>query len=342
MAVSDQPIFMYSLFFFSSLCHSLSVVFYNSYLPILVNKHPEVAEAPTYLRSIIFDEISNYMSTMGYIAGYVGSVFVSLVAIGFSISVPTEDDLHVRAILCFGGIWWGAWSIWTFVYLKGYPGKQLQSGEWLLTKGWISTATTLKHAAACPQTFKFLVAYFFYSDSYSTIVTVGVLLMRDVMCMKSLQLGIILVEVMLLAVVGNASALRIQRRFKIQPKYMIVGCLSGYMFLCAFSLLGLIRNSPVGLKSVPEAYLFAAVHGLIIGAVQSYSRTVFCDLVIPGKEAESFALYEITDKGSSWLGSFPLSSIFFPLSFFPHSSKLQKSAPHLNVCGGWGGMYVYQ
>ena len=79
---------------------------------------------------------------------------------------------------------------------------------------------------------------------------------------------------------------------------MIVGCLSGYMFLCAFSLLGLIRNSPVGLKSVPEAYVFAAVHGLIIGAVQSYSRTVFCDLVIPGKEAESFALYEITDKGS--------------------------------------------
>lgn len=316
MAVSDQPIFMYSLFFFSSLCHSLSVVFYNSYLPILVNKHPEVAEAPTYLRSIIFDEISNYMSTMGYIAGYVGSVFVSLVAIGFSISVPTEDDLHVRAILCFGGIWWGAWSIWTFVYLKGYPGKQLQSGEWLLTKGWISTATTLKHAAACPQTFKFLVAYFFYSDSYSTIVTVGVLLMRDVMCMKSLQLGIILVEVMLLAVVGNASALRIQRRFKIQPKYMIVGCLSGYMFLCAFSLLGLIRNSPVGLKSVPEAYLFAAVHGLIIGAVQSYSRTIFCDLLIPGKEAEFFALYEITDKGSSWLGSFSLLFYLFPPQVF--------------------------
>jgi MFS transporter, UMF1 family len=186
-----------------------------------------------------------------------------------------------------------------------------------------------------------LVAYFFYSDSYSTIVTVGVLLMRDVMCMKPLHLGIILVEVMLLAVVGNALALRIQRRFKIQPKYMIAGCLSGYMFLCAFSLLGLIRNSPVGLKSIPEAYLFAAVHGLIIGAVQSYSRTVFCDLVIPGKEAESFALYEITDKGSSWLGSFPLCSICFPVSFFPHSSTLPTGAPHPNVCVCWGGVYIF-
>ena len=40
----------------------------------------------------------------------------------------------------------------------------------------------------------------------------------------------------------------------------------------------------------------------MIGAVQSYSRTMFCDLLIPGKEAEFFALFEITDKGSSWLG----------------------------------------
>jgi MFS-type transporter involved in bile tolerance (Atg22 family) len=40
----------------------------------------------------------------------------------------------------------------------------------------------------------------------------------------------------------------------------------------------------------------------MLGPVQSYSRTVFSDLVIPGKEAEFFALYEITDKGRQ--GSF--------------------------------------
>jgi MFS-type transporter involved in bile tolerance (Atg22 family) len=62
------------------------------------------------------------------------------------------------------------------------------------------------------------------------------------------------------------------------------------------------RQSPIGLKSTPEAFLFAAIHGLCIGAVQSYSRTMMSDLLIPGKECEFFALYEITDKGSSWLG----------------------------------------
>jgi UMF1 family MFS transporter len=37
---------------------------------------------------------------------------------------------------------------------------------------------------------------------------------------------------------------------------------------------------------------------------------VFSDLVIPGKEAEFFALYEITDKGSSWLGPLAVGEIF--------------------------------
>ena len=37
---------------------------------------------------------------------------------------------------------------------------------------------------------------------------------------------------------------------------------------------------------------------------------MFSDLVIPGKEAEFFALYEITDKGSSWLGPLAVGEIF--------------------------------
>ena len=60
---------------------------------------------------------------------------------------------------------------------------------------------------------------------------------------------------------------------------------------------GLIPDLQFGLTNVWEGFLFGAIHGLMLGPVQSYSRTVFSDLIIPGKEAEFFALYEITDKG---------------------------------------------
>lgn len=42
--------------------------------------------------------------------------------------------------------------------------------------------------------------------------------------------------------------------------------------------------------------------------MQAYSRALFSELVETGKEGEYFAIYQITDKGSSFLGAF-----IFPL-----------------------------
>ena len=168
----------------------------------------------------------------------------------------------------------------------------------------------MQQASRFPETSKFLVAYFFYSDSYATIGSIGILVMQQQMCMPSVALGIILLEVLLFAAAGNVLSLKLQQALHIEPKRMIFFSLCGYMFLCFVGSLGLIPGSPVGLKSLPEAYLFGAIHGLMMGPVQSYSRTLFSDLVIPGKEAEFFALYEITDKGSSWLGPLVCGELF--------------------------------
>ena len=46
----------------------------------------------------------------------------------------------------------------------------------------------------------------------------------------------------------------------------------------------------------------AIVVGLVMGGSQALSRSVF-SLVIPkGRESEYFGLYEISEKGTSWLG----------------------------------------
>ena len=83
-------------------------------------------------------------------------------------------------------------------------------GVWLLARGWINTFKTLREASKFPETLKFLIAYFFYSDSYSTMVTVGVLIFQDILCMSSLTLGLVILEVMIVAVFGNFLALHIQ------------------------------------------------------------------------------------------------------------------------------------
>ncbi|MDT4919094.1 MAG: transporter, family, partial [Pseudonocardiales bacterium] len=42
--------------------------------------------------------------------------------------------------------------------------------------------------------------------------------------------------------------------------------------------------------------------GIVLGGSQALSRSLFSQLIPAGKEAEYFGLYEISDKGTSWLG----------------------------------------
>lgn len=42
--------------------------------------------------------------------------------------------------------------------------------------------------------------------------------------------------------------------------------------------------------------------GLLYGALQSYARACFAQLIPPGEEARFFALYSVTDKSSSFIG----------------------------------------
>ena len=41
---------------------------------------------------------------------------------------------------------------------------------------------------------------------------------------------------------------------------------------------------------------------IVMGGSQALSRSLFAQLVPKGKEAEYFSIYEISDKGTSWMG----------------------------------------
>lgn len=45
---------------------------------------------------------------------------------------------------------------------------------------------------------------------------------------------------------------------------------------------------------------------IVMGGTQALSRSLFSHVIPAGKEAEYYSLYEISDKGSTFLGSFTL------------------------------------
>lgn len=51
-----------------------------------------------------------------------------------------------------------------------------------------------------------------------------------------------------------------------------------------------------------EIYPLGIVHGFVMGGLSSYCRSFYSQLIPPGSEAAFYALYAITDKGSSAVG----------------------------------------
>jgi MFS transporter, UMF1 family len=197
------------------------------------------------------------------------------------------------------------------MYLKPRPGPPLEEGNtcltrgkvrWL-TKGVVAIADAIRSARQLPNTLIFLVLYFIYSDGYGTIGSVGVLFATENMCMGSMSMGLLVLEISVAAILGGFFVLWFQKKYDIRAKTVVVACLSIYCLLPLYGLLGFATpDDGLGLKNEWEMFVFGLVYGSMLGAVQSYTRTVFSDLTPPGREAEFFSLYEITDKGSSWMG----------------------------------------
>jgi UMF1 family MFS transporter len=72
--------------------------------------------------------------------------------------------------------------------------------------------------------------------------------------------------------------------------------------MCAIGVVGAFEGAPIGFVNVWEAYVFGLLHGFFLGPLKSYSRSLFASMVPQGEEASLFAIYGLTDKGSSWLG----------------------------------------
>jgi UMF1 family MFS transporter len=51
-----------------------------------------------------------------------------------------------------------------------------------------------------------------------------------------------------------------------------------------------------------EMYFVSIIFGMSLGVVNAFSRSLFSDFIPHGRESQFFGFYEITDRGTSWLG----------------------------------------
>ncbi|MGW4569458.1 MFS transporter, partial [Streptomyces sp. NPDC004561] len=144
-----------------------------------------------------------------------------------------------------------------------------------------------------PPRVAFLLAYLIYNDGIQTVIS-----QASVYGSQELRLGqaTLIVAVLLVQVLAVAGALAMGRLARVYgAQRTILGSLVAWTLTLGAGYF-LPAKAPVFF------FVLAGGIGLVLGGSQALSRSLFSHLVPPGKEAEYFSAYEMSDRGMSWLG----------------------------------------
>jgi UMF1 family MFS transporter len=254
-------------------------------------------------------KISSYGIAIGYIAALLVQTFSILIVISFS-----SSNFGLRLCLFVIGAWWFVFTIPAGMWLRPRPGPPLHipdSGKWgaalaYFSYSWKSLGRTVKHARLLKDVLLFLSAWFLLSDSIATVSGTAVLFAKTTLEMSYAMLALINVIATVSGVVGAFAWSRISIYMGLRPSQTILACIVLFELIPIYGLLGYIpavqRLGYFGLQQQWEMYPLGAVYGFVLGGLSSYCRSLYGELIPPGFEAAFYALYAITDKGSSVFG----------------------------------------
>ena len=141
-----------------------------------------------------------------------------------------------------------------------------------------------------------------FINSYRT----AILFAKTSLGMKTSALALVNVIGTIAGIVGALYWSYFSRLLNLRASQTIVACICVLEVIPLYGLLGYIpairRYGVFGLQQPWEMYPLGAIYGFVLGGLSSYCRAFFGELIPPGFEAAFYALYAITDKGSSIFG----------------------------------------
>lgn len=256
-----------------------------------------------YLVDITTEDRRDFISSYGFASGYVGGIIMLLLNILLvqnAEALGLTTGLAVRLALVSASLWWGLFALFTFFFLKPRGAiKQLPENKNIVSMGFGELGKTFKELKRLRRTAQFLIACFCYNNGIQTVITsASVFLAQELFVARGLEasqsflLGIFLVS-QLAALVGAISFERLARI--IGTKYTLLISLVIWMLIVFFAY--------AFLQTVWQAWIMSAFIGLVLGSSQALSRSLYSQMIPKGRESSFFGLYEISEKGTSLVGS---------------------------------------
>jgi len=269
------------LFIVANICFGASIVFYNAFLP-----------------EITTEDEADKVSSRGFAYGYLGGALllvVNLLMVLNAERLGMTTGLAVRLSLLSAGLWWGGFALITFALLKARPAKKiLPPGKNYLSAGFVELVATFKELRRLPLTARYLLGYLIYNDGIQTVIVAASTFLEQELFPQGNP--VFLLEIFLMVqFVAVAGALFFERlAYLMKTKNAIIVSLIIWA--------GIVIYAYGFLNSVPEAWVLAGVIAIVLGGSQALSRSLFSKMIPEGKEASFFGLYEVSERGTSWMG----------------------------------------
>ncbi len=267
------------LFLIANVSFGASIVFYNAFLP-------EIARP----------EDRNKVSSRGWACGYLGGgllLAMNLVLFSKAEHLGLSTAHAVRISLGSAGLWWALFTLIPLARLRSRKNRKiLPPGEDYLTTGFKQLQQTLRDIRKYPQTFLFLAAYLLYNDGIQTVIALSSQFGQEALGLPIATLTTVILMVQFVAFFGALLFERIAQA--VTTKNAII--------LSLFIWSGTLIYAYTWLETEAQFFALAAVIGIVLGGSQALSRALFSLMIPKGQEAEYFSLYEISERGTSWIG----------------------------------------
>ena len=266
-----------ALFLVGNVMFGASVVVYNSFLPEIAA--PEERDA---------------VSSRGWGIGYLGGgllLALNLVLYLNAAKLGIDEAMAVRISLGSAGVWWAVFTIPTLLVLRdrGHAhAVRAASAAGLVLR---QLRATVIHIRQYPQTLTFLIAFLLYNDAIQTVLALASQFGNDELKISVANLTLAMLMVQFVGFCGAMVFNWIAARTG--AKHAIAGGLLMWT--------GTLLYIYAAVKTTAQFFIAAAAIGVVMGGTQALSRSLFAQLIPKGKEGEYFGIYEISDKGTSWL-----------------------------------------
>jgi MFS transporter, UMF1 family len=275
------------LFIIANLSFGGALVLYNAFLP-----------------EITTEDRRDKVSSRGFAMGYLGGGLLLALNLGLVVWAQSKGDrdlvnLAVRISLLSAGVWWGGFALLAFFRLKERGAKRrLPKGKTYLRVGFSETVSTFRELGRLRQTLKYLLGYLLFNDGIQTIIAMsGVFLEQELFKARGLEpdrsflLGIILM-VQFVAFGGALLFERIAKAMGTKNAILVSLVIWSGIVIYAYGFL----------ETIAQAWVMGVAIAIVLGGSQALSRSLFSRMIPAGREASFFGIYEISERGTSWIG----------------------------------------